>query len=150
MLAGCLRRSNRIDRSKETADRDGPVQYSYASEHRRPRTGNPFHTVFRVRRDGSFPVLEFPSADIQIRSTGSKSRINSRSTRHRYLHAFRSRSDFKMAKKCGTALDGQTNSIKTNRIHLSIVNPFAFAGSDRRSTARQIRLSIVNPSALQS
>jgi hypothetical protein len=56
----------------------------------------------------------------------------------------------KMNKKCGTALDGQTNSIKTNRIHLSIVNPFAFAGSDRRSTARQIRLSIVNPSALQS
>ena len=58
VLAGSLRRSNRIDQSMENADRDGPVQY--ASEHRRPRTGNPFRTVCRVRRDGTFLMFRVP------------------------------------------------------------------------------------------
>ena len=39
----------------------------------------------------------------------------------------------------GTALDGQTNSVKKNRIRLSIVNLSAIAGLERRSTARQIQ-----------
>ena len=37
-----------------------------------------------------------------------------------------------------TALDGQTNSVKKNRIRLYVVNPSAVGGSERRSTAGQI------------
>ena len=36
-------------------------------------------------------------------------------------------------------LDGQTNSVKKYRIRLSVVNPSSVAGSERRSTARQIQ-----------
>ena len=41
-------------------------------------------------------------------------------------------------------IDGQTNSVKKYRIRLSIVNPSAVAGSERRSTARRIQNSSVH------
>jgi hypothetical protein len=43
--------------------------------------------------------------------------------------------------RLGTALESQTDSVKKNRIRLSVVNPTAVAGSKRRScsTARQIQ-----------
>jgi hypothetical protein len=50
----------------------------------------------------------------------------------------------------GTALDGQTDSVKKNRIRLSVVNPSAVAASERHSTARQIqskRTKFVCPSS---
>ena len=39
----------------------------------------------------------------------------------------------------GTALDGQTNSVKKYRIRMSVINPSSVAGSERHSTARQIQ-----------
>jgi hypothetical protein len=53
----------------------------------------------------------------------------------------------------GTALDSQTDSVKKNRIRLSVVNPSTIAGSERRSTARQIqskRTEFVCPSSTRS
>jgi hypothetical protein len=38
----------------------------------------------------------------------------------------------------GTALDGQIDCVKTNRIRLSVVDPSAVRRSEQRSTARQI------------
>jgi hypothetical protein len=63
----------------------------------------------------------------------------------------------------GTALDGQTDSVKKNRIRLSGVSPSAVRLPGTRSTARQIskkdrvalyqknriRLSVVNPSSVR-
>jgi hypothetical protein len=39
-------------------------------------------------------------------------------------------------------LDGQTDSVKKNRIRLSVVNSSAVADSEWRSTARQIQSKI--------
>jgi hypothetical protein len=59
------------------------------------------------------------------------------------------------AERCDVAsssmmLDGQTDSVKKNRIRLTVVNPSAIAGSEQRSTARQIqskRTEFVCPSS---
>ena len=56
----------------------------------------------------------------------------------------------------GTALDGQTDSVKKNRIRLSVVKPsavrclgMAFDGQTDSVKKNKIRLSIVKPSAIR-
>ena len=55
------------------------------------------------------------------------------------MHAFGSapRTEPSVVRWLGMTLDGQTDCVKTNRIRLSVVNPSAVAGSERRSAARQ-------------